>query len=167
MSAMFKLSVGLIFALLLSVGGPAFMAAAKGFTESDSQAVEAFVLKHKGKIVVVNVFATWCAPCVSEVPDFVKAHATYPEDKLAMLGVSIDEDKQELANFMAEQKITYPVYRVGEEFAVKYKIESIPQTYIHDQNGKLYKRFEGMISFEELQEVIEHLLASSPESGDM
>ena len=111
------------------------------------------------------MFATWCAPCVTEVPDFVKAHGTYPEDKLAMLGVSIDEDKQELANFISEQKIAYPVYRVGEEFATKYHIESIPQTYIHDQSGKLYKRFEGMITFEELQEAIEHLLASSPESG--
>jgi peroxiredoxin len=124
-------------------------------------------MENKGKIVVVNVFATWCAPCVTEVPDFVRAHTTYPEDKLAMLGVSIDEDKRELANFIVEQNISYPVYRVGEEFTMKYHIEVIPQTYVHAQNGKLYKRFDGMITFEELQEIIEHLLASSPESEGM
>ncbi len=164
MRMMSRVNAGLFFAFLLCVGLVS-VAAAKEFKEAASQDVEAFVAKNKGKIVVVNVFATWCAPCVTEVPDFVKAHATYPEDKLAMLGVSIDEDKQELANFTSEQNIAYPVYRVGEEFAIKYRVESIPQTYIHDQSGKLYKRFEGMITFEELQETIEHLLASSPESG--
>ena len=84
-----------------------------------------------------------------------------------MLGVSIDDGKPEVMSFISEQKLNYPVYRVGEEFTAKYKIESIPQTYIHDRNGKLYKHFDGMISFEELQETIEKLLASSPESGDM
>ena len=166
MRTVFKVTVGVLLAFFLCAGLVSGVAA-KEFKEAVSQDVEAYVAKNKGKIVVVNVFATWCAPCVTEVPDFVKAHTTYPEEKLAMLGVSIDEDKQELANFLKEQNIAYPVYRVGEEFAVKYRIESIPQTYIHDQSGKLYKRFEGMITFEELQEAIEHLLASSPESGDM
>lgn len=167
MRVMFKLNAGLMLALLLCLGLVSAAGAKEVYKEAGSAEVEAFVAKNKGKIVVVNVFATWCAPCVTEVPDFVKAHTTYPEDKLAMLGVSIDEDKQELGNFIAEQNIAYPVYRVGEEFAAKYQIESIPQTYVHDQTGKLYKRFEGMITFEELQEVIERLLASSPESGDM
>ncbi len=167
MRTMLKANAGLILAFVLCLGFISTAGAKEVYKEADSKAVEDFVHKNKGKIVVVNVFATWCAPCVTEVPDFVKAHNTYPEDKLAMLGVSIDEDKQELSNFVTEQNIAYPVYRVGEEFAVKYQIESIPQTYVHDQSGKLYKRFEGMITFEELQEAVESLLASSPESGDM
>lgn len=166
MRSVFKLWQRLIPAVLICLG-MASAAMAQGYEEADSAAVEAFVAGNAGKIVVVNVFATWCAPCVTEVPDFVKAHGIYPEDRLAMLGVSIDDNTEELVNFLAEQNISYPVYRVGEEFTDKYRIEGIPQTYIHDQNGKLYKRFNGMITFDELQEAIEQLLASPPESGDM
>lgn len=170
MRIMAKANLGFILFVLLClvmISTAAAKSTDNGYKEGSSADVEAFVHKNKGKIVVVNVFATWCSPCVTEVPDFVKTRNTYPENSVAMLGVSIDDSKPEVVSFIAEQKLNYPVYRVGEEFSAKYKIESIPQTYIHDRSGKLYKHFDGMISFEELQETIEKLLASTPESGDM
>lgn len=159
----------IFFALLCLTLAPAAVGktADKDYKEAAAGDVEAFVQKNKGKVVVINVFATWCSPCVTETPDFVKARSTYPENGVVMLGVSVDENKQDVLNFIAEQKISYPVYRVGEDFTTKYKIDSVPQTYIHDRSGKLYKHIDGMTTFEELQENIEHLLASSPEPGNM
>ena len=88
MRKMLKANVGLVLAFVFCLGLISTAGAKEVYKEADSKAVEDFVHKNKGKIVVVNVFATWCAPCVTEVPDFVKAHTTYPEDKLAMLGVN-------------------------------------------------------------------------------
>lgn len=170
MRIMTKTSLSVVFFALLClalVSTAVGKTADKNYKEAAAGDVEAFVQKNKGKVIVVNVFATWCSPCVTETPDFVKIRSTYPEDGVAMLAVSIDEDKQAVLNFIKEQKISYPVYRVGEDFTTKYKIDSVPQTYIHDRSGKLYKHIDGMTTFEELQENIEHLLASSPEPGNM
>src|SRR6478672_8667865 len=76
----------------------------------------------KGKVVLVNFWATWCPPCRAEIPDLVKLQAKY-RDKLVILGVSEDEDAspQEVKAFGAEQKMNYPIVMLTPELSKIFK----------------------------------------------
>lgn len=102
----------------------------------------------KGKVVILNVWATWCGPCRREIPDFIKIQEDYKGRDLEVLGVTSEDDRntaEQVKDFVKEFKINYKVVWVDaagwEAFlAPRY---SIPQTYVLDQNGQLLQKFVG------------------------
>lgn len=109
------------------------------------------VAKSKGKVVVVNVFASWCGPCREEMPGFIAIRKSIPEDKLVMLGVSLDEDMAALQQFVAKSNFNFPVYLGQEDFVKWAGISAIPHTLIYDKTGKLLVSEAGMIEEKELR----------------
>jgi peroxiredoxin len=91
----------------------------------------------RGKVVLVNFWATWCPPCRKEMPDLETLYKQFKDQGLVILAIS-DEDAGKVKPFVAEQKVTYPILldpgrRVNELF----RIEGIPKTFVYDRGGKL------------------------------
>jgi len=114
--------------------------------------------QHKGKVVVVNFFATWCEPCREEIPGLVNLRRHYPVDKLAILGISLDEDPALLAPFVGVYGINYPVKMASEDVLRMFNIHSVPHNAVYDVSGRLIANQPGVIAEEDFREVIDLLL---------
>ncbi|MBS1856434.1 MAG: redoxin family protein [Acidobacteria bacterium] len=105
----------------------------------------------KGKVVVVNFWATWCVPCVREIPGFNKLHQDYAPKGVAVLGIGMDDEGAErIKPFLVKHPIAYPVGVGSAEMTDKYKLDALPVTLVFDRTGKQIKRFEGFTPEDEL-----------------
>lgn len=124
----------------------------------------------KGNVVLLNFWATWCPPCVGEVPDLIKLHEKYSAKGFIVIGFSMDTKPADFVReFAANLGIAYPVYysQEAETIAVKYGFTNgIPFTVIFDATGKKQKAFLGARSYEEFESEILPLLPDKtpPES---
>lgn len=102
---------------------------------------------YRGKVVLLNFWATWCAPCKAEVPWFVDLQSTYKDD-LVVLGVSFDEDGwKSVRPFIEERRVNYPVVLASPELPEQYrKIESLPATLMIDRDGRIRGTHLGLSS---------------------
>ncbi|MEZ4364930.1 MAG: TlpA disulfide reductase family protein [Kofleriaceae bacterium] len=117
-----------------------------------------------GKVVVVNFWATWCAPCKHELPDFSKVATAYADRGVVILGVLTDTpDPQTLLNFMSDFEIAYPIVRATPAIATAFDypraITGIPTTYVYDRQGNRRKIEVGPMNEHELRAVLDTLLA--------
>ena len=94
-----------------------------------------------GKPSLVNVWATWCGPCVAEMPNVVAAYRKYHERGFEVIGVSLDKDEEAMKRFVKENKMSWPQFFDGQGWgnalAAKYGIQSIPATFLVDADGKI------------------------------
>jgi len=111
-----------------------------------------------GKTVLINFWATWCKPCIKEMPTFVKLQEKY-KDNFAIIAVLFEENKEveELAAFLKKHNINFPV-TVGEENFVLAKafgdIKMIPESFLYTKEGFFVEKFVGEISEEKLENYI-------------
>jgi thiol-disulfide isomerase/thioredoxin len=114
-----------------------------------------------GKVVVVNFWATWCAPCLKEIPDLSRVHEKYKDRGLVILGVLRDDpDNQALLNFQSDRMMEYPVVRYNSDILLSYgDPKELPTTFIYDRRGKLAQRSRGAIRADQLERLLEPLLA--------
>jgi cytochrome c biogenesis protein CcmG/thiol:disulfide interchange protein DsbE len=105
----------------------------------------------KGKVRIVNFWATWCPPCRAEIPEFVKFYNEMKGRGVEIIGISLDRDgDQVVAPFVKEHHITYPVVLGDESTADAYGgIRGIPTTFIIDRKGRIVKKYVGMPAAEE------------------
>jgi thiol-disulfide isomerase/thioredoxin len=114
----------------------------------------------RGKVVLVNFWATWCPPCRKEIPSLLKLQEKYRDKGFAVVGVSMDEGGSTLVGkFLAKQKVSYPVIIGDAELARGFGgVIGVPATFLVDRQGELIRRYDGFASEDELQEEIEKLL---------
>ncbi len=121
--------------------------------------VEDLVAQNKGKVLIVDFFATWCPPCRQEIPGFISLQNKYGAKGLSVVGVSLDEGPTNVvADFTKELGINYSVYHGGGQVAGKYRIRAIPTTFVYDKQGKKVKTHIGFTSEEEFEKEISGLL---------
>jgi thiol:disulfide interchange protein len=96
-----------------------------------------------GKVVVINFWATYCIPCIAEMPAFNKVYREVAPKGVAMVGVDMDEDASGVPAFLKKHPIEYPVAVGSPDTFKKYNIEALPVTLVLDRAGKLVKRFDG------------------------
>lgn len=115
---------------------------------------------HKGKVVMLNIWATWCAPCREEVPDFVELYDKYRDEGLEILGVSIDKQGESVVKpFMEKYEVNYPIVIDRGEIMDKYgPTMGVPTTYIIGREGNLQYFAVGALTNEELEPRLKKLL---------
>jgi thiol-disulfide isomerase/thioredoxin len=130
------------------------------FTLKDMNGADVQLASYKGKVIVLNFWATWCGPCKAEIPDLVKLQAQYPDD-LVVLGFSVDDTPEKMQPYAAEYKINYPLL-VGdgrEDVQDAYgPLWGIPVSVIIDREGKIAKKHSGIASREQFEREIKPLL---------
>lgn len=114
------------------------------------------VAQNKGKVVMLNFFATWCPPCREEIPDLVSLAPKY-EGKVVVIGLSVDEDASALPAFLKRLKVNYPVYRANEDVIRAFNVRTIPHNVFYGKNGRLALMGSGMVSKKELTEIFDSL----------
>lgn len=122
---------------------------------------ESFQLSdQKGKVVLLNIWATWCPPCHDETPEFVKLFNKYEDQGLIVLGVSIDEQGRSVVRpFVEKYEVSYPVIIDDGSILDKYgPTMGIPTSYIIDKKGNLRYFAVGPLTLKELTPRIEDLL---------
>lgn len=96
----------------------------------------------RGKVVVLNFWATWCPPCIEETPALEKLQQHIESRGGVVLGVSVDEDQAAYEKFLIDHGITFPTFRdPSRKIAVDYGTNLFPDTYIIDRRGKLIRKF--------------------------
>lgn len=111
------------------------------FTSLDGRPVD--LAKLRGKVVLIDFWATWCGPCIAELPNIKKVYAAYHDKGFEIVGISLDkqEERQKLVDFVAQNDMPWPQHFDGKywknEIAVKYGINGIPAMFLIDPEGRL------------------------------
>ena len=120
------------------------------------------VSEWKGKVLVLNFWATWCPPCLEEIPHFIKLQEQYSHQGLQFVGIAL-ESADEVVGFASEQGINYPLL-VGEQEVIKLagkfgnRNGGLPYTVIIDREGNISFIKQGSLSTVEAEQVITSLL---------
>ncbi|MFQ5663590.1 MAG: TlpA family protein disulfide reductase [Terriglobia bacterium] len=123
----------------------------------------------RGQVVVLNFWATWCPPCVAEMPSLERLQQRMQGRGLVVLGISVDEDPVAYENFLRTHNITFPNYRDPEKrISTLYGTFMYPETYIIDREGRLARKIIGPLEWDAPQVVdfLSGLLESSPSSAN-
>jgi len=144
-------------------GAPTAPSVSSGWTLENSQRGQ--LADYKGKVVLLNFYATWCEPCRVETPHLVELQQQYGQKGLQTIGLNVggDDDHQYVPEFAKEFGIPFPLAIPDDEFVDAYLgiNQNIPQTFVLDRQGKTVKRFIGYsdASREELDRIIQATLA--------
>jgi thiol-disulfide isomerase/thioredoxin len=112
-----------------------------GFNVKDVTGKPLSLSDYKGKVVMIDFWATWCGPCRQEAPNVVATYQKYHDKGFDIIGISLDQEQQKLLDFTKQNNMTWRQYFDGQgwsnQLAVKYGIESIPMDFLIDGNGKI------------------------------
>lgn len=114
--------------------------------------------EQRGKVVLVNYWATWCPPCRKETPDLVRLANAYKTKGLEVVGISLDEDVSVIRPFVDEFKIPYPILVPDNIASLPQQILGLPTSVLYDQEGRLAKIYTGAVTESVLKADVESLL---------
>ena len=159
-----KSATHMLVGVALSVGLAGWAAAAPPATEiPDLSGTPRSLDEFEGRILAVNFWATWCAPCLEEIPELVRLQREYGDRGLQWVGVAVEDDAEAVRAFAEGAGLNYPTL-VGEDAALALagelgnRIAAMPYTVIFDRAGQVVFVRKGTVRFEEVVEVIEPLL---------
>ncbi len=111
------------------------------FAEQDVEGKPLSISKYKGKVVLVDFWATWCPPCRAELPNVLATYKKHHANGFEIVGISLDQEKDKLTTFTKQQGMTWQQYFDGKgwnnKLAEKYGVKSIPATFLLDGQGKI------------------------------
>lgn len=136
--------------------------AAPNFELKDTDGRTVALSDFRGKVVLLNFWATWCGPCKVEIPWFVEFEQRYKGDGFAVLGVAMDEEGWSVVKpFLSETKVNYRVMIGNDSVSQQYGgVDSLPTTFILDQNGGIASTHVGLVSKSDYENEIKELLQS-------
>lgn len=154
----------------LKTAGAPDKASAGASCDTTGRATFDFVLKdqnnlpvkladYKGKVVLVNFWATWCGPCKMEIPDMVKLYSQYKDKGLVIVGISVDDSPEQLQTFMREYHMNYPVVQMRPEVEDAWgPFYGYPTTFIVARDGSICTKHIGPATHDQFESEIKALL---------
>jgi cytochrome c biogenesis protein CcmG/thiol:disulfide interchange protein DsbE len=132
------------------------------FTLKDADGKTVSLSDYKGKVVLLNFWATWCGPCKIEIPWLIEFEKKYKDRGFSVLGVSMDEEGWEIVKpYLAKNKVNYRVLLGDDVVAQKYGgVDSLPTTFVIDSSGRIAKTHVGLVSKSDYENEIVHLLSA-------
>ena len=119
--------------------------------------------RDRGKVVLLNFWATWCAPCLTEIPVFVRWQRQYGGQGLQVIGVSMDDDAPPVRALYRKLKVNYPVVmgdaKVGELYG---GVLGLPMMYLIDRHGTVVRQYRGVTDLKQLEGEVQRLLRAAP-----
>jgi peroxiredoxin len=131
--------------------GPASLCAAPrsgqtapDFTVTTTSGQQVSLANYRGRVLVLDFFATWCQPCRTSILHLVEMNRKYGQQGLNVLGMSADEDGERIVKAFADKnRITYPVALAGETALTDYGVRSVPVMFVIDKRSRIAEVFRG------------------------
>jgi peroxiredoxin len=155
-----KKQISFALVLMMLALSQAFAQKAPNFKLKNQDGKTVELTKLRGKVVVVNFWATWCGPCRKEIPGMMDVYKQYKDKGLEIVGVSLDQDGWEVVRPYVEQsKMNYPVVVGDGDLAQAYGgIDAIPATFFVDKKGNISKKHVGYMSKSDFETAVKSLL---------
>jgi thiol-disulfide isomerase/thioredoxin len=153
------LSLAIVF-LALGSQSPLLAAAAPAWDLKDVKGDSVKLSDFKGKVVILDFWATWCPPCRAEIPHFIGLQEKYGKQGLVVVGVSVDEGGPDVvSSFVKANKINYPIVLGNLDVAQLYDAtEGIPTTFVIDRTGNIVAKHLGFTDLEVFEKEIKSVL---------
>lgn len=131
------LCLGMAFSLLLcTTEKKPPVGLSPDFTLKSLEGQEITLSRFRGKVVLLDFWATWCGPCRESTPHFVQIYKTFRESGFELIGLSLDKgNPQVVRNFIQSMDIPYPIVMASEEVIRNYRVTKIPTTFLIDRKG--------------------------------
>ena len=128
-------------------------------TFKDMNGAEVRLADYKGKVILLNVWATWCGPCELEIPELVEAYSKYKDKGVVVLGVSLDDPPETLRAYAPKKQMNYPILLMRDEFDDAYgPILGVPISFFIGRDGTISRRHFGPVTKERIDQEIKALL---------
>lgn len=138
---------------------------APDFTLVDSNGASIRLSDYKGKVVLLDFWATWCHGCKTEIPWYVEFQQKYRAKGLSVIGVAMDEDGwKSVKPYIEKTKINYTIVVGSQELAKQYGAESLPVTLLIDREGKIAESHAGMVDKAAFEKDVQTLVRSAKNS---
>lgn len=132
-----------------------FNVAASEFVFKDMQGSVQRLSDYKGKWVLVNFWATWCPPCLEEIPDLVEMYNARKDKDFVVIGVAMGSSSDSVIAYAKQMAISYPVVLGNDRIAAQIgKVDALPTSYLYDPSGKLVSYQSGMVTREAIESYI-------------
>ncbi len=140
---------------------------APNFSLKDADGNAVNLADYRGKVVLVNFWATWCGPCEAEIPWFIEFEKKYKDQGFAVLGVSMDDDGwKSVRPYVASHKINYRIMIGSEVVSQQFgEIESLPTSFVLDREGRIASNHVGLVDKVDYQNEIVKLLEAPKNSA--
>jgi peroxiredoxin len=133
---------------------------APGFTLADASGRAVKLEDYRGKVVLLDFWATWCGGCKEEIPWFSEFQRTYGARGLAVVGVSLDDGGWKIVKpFLARTDVPYQILLGDDATAQRYGIQSMPDTFLIDRQGKIAAAYRGLVDKVDIEANIEAMLS--------
>ena len=143
----------------VSIASDNVLRVAPDFTRTDING-EVFSLgAYRGKLVLLNFWATWCAPCLTEIPRFISWQRTFGPAGLQIVGISMDDDVAPVKRAYKKYQMDYPVLMGDPQLAERFGgVLGLPLSYLIDSEGRVVARYQGELNLKQLESQIKSLL---------
>ncbi len=129
------------------------------FVRADLGGSEVQLSRYRGKLVVLNFWASWCPPCREEMPVFSNWQKELQTRGLQVVGISMDDDRSQVAEFLAQYPVSYPIVMGDAKFAGQFGgVLGLPLTYLIDPQGRVVARYQGKVDLAKMEVKIRELL---------
>jgi peroxiredoxin len=136
---------------------------APDFTLPDSTGASIKLSAYKGRVVLLDFWATWCGGCKVEIPWYMEFQNRYRDKGLSAIGVSMDADGwKSVRPFLGEHQLNYPIVIGDDDLAGKFGLAQMPKTLLIDRTGRIAKSHTGMVSKDAFEDEIKTLLHATP-----